>query len=81
MRAQTDPRRVYSRNHITHVCFAGVYFSPGRDGTALDLAREVKIEQLPAAGGKQRVEVTQRVGGKNVKEVWRQVDVPVKHRG
>jgi len=80
MRAQTDPRRIYTRNDITHVCFKGTHFSPGREGTALDAAREVKLEELPAAGGKQRVEVTQRVGGKNVKETWRQVEVPVKHR-
>jgi hypothetical protein len=59
----------------------GTHFSPGGKGeTALNIDREVKLEQLPAAGSKQRIAVTQRVGGKLVKETWKQVEVPVKHR-
>lgn len=81
MRAQTDPRRVYSRNDVVHVCYGGVYYSPGKDGkTEINTDREVKIEQLDAIAGKNRISVTQRVGQKTVKETWRETKVPVHHR-
>lgn len=81
MRAQSAPRRVYSRNDVVHVTYGGVTFAPGKEGTKIDLAKEVKIEVLDPAGGKKRIQVTQRVGQKSVKETWRETKVPVHHRG
>jgi hypothetical protein len=80
MRAQNEPRRIYSRNNVTHVCYGGVYFSPGREGTAINTEREVKIEVLDPVGGRKRIQVTQRVGKRTLKETWREVTVPVTHR-
>lgn len=80
MRAQSDPRRVYSRNAVTHVLYGGVAFGPGKEGTSVNVEREVRIAVLDPAGGRKRVEVTQRVGQRTVKETWRQVTVPVTHR-
>jgi hypothetical protein len=79
MRAQTEPRRVYNRHQVTHVTFAGTYFAPTRE-TKINTSRDVKIEALEPRGGKQLIEVSQRVSGKQVRETWRETRVPVKHR-
>jgi hypothetical protein len=80
MRAQSDPRRVYNRNDVVHVCYGGVYFSPGNGGTQINTDREVRIEVLDSAGGRKRIQVKQRVGQKTVTETWREAKVPVHHR-
>lgn len=79
MRAQGDARKVYTRNGITHLCFQGYYFRAPK-GSKIDPDREVHQEELPKAGGKARIAVTQRVGGKNVTETWTEGDVPVQGR-
>jgi len=80
MRAQGAPRKVYTRNGVTHVCFQGIYFRAPK-ASRIDPEREVsKIEVLDKSGGKHRVGVTQRVAGKNVTETWHEGSVPVQGR-
>lgn len=79
MKAETDPRRVYNRNGVTHVCFKGTYFAPAKK-TRIDLEGEVKIEAMPKSGGRLRIQVKQRKGKANVVETWREATVPVEHR-
>lgn len=80
MRAHNAPRRVYTRNGLTVLCFGGLYFGPGRDGTKVNTEREVKFEVIEPAGGRKRIQVTQKVGKATVKETWRETTVPIKHR-
>lgn len=76
MKTASAPRRIYSRNDVTHVCFDGRTFGPAGDST-LSLAHPVTIEKLESDGGRARVEVTQkRKGQKTVVETWRSVSVP-----
>lgn len=70
MRANTDPRRVYTRAGIPLVCFGGIYFGLGKGETKIDTDREVKLEVLSPAGGRKRIEVKQKQGGKTVTETW-----------
>ena len=77
MIAQDAPHRIYSRNQVVHVCFAGWYFAPTAGKTAVNLDGKVRLELLEPVKGKQRVQVTQG----RTKEVWREATVPVKHRG
>lgn len=80
MRAVSDPRRIYSRNGVTHVCWRGTYFAPGKT-TEVDIDKEVTIEEAPTTKGRLRVTVTQRRGKKPaLTETWSQVQVPVEHR-
>lgn len=80
MRAQGAPRKVYTRNGVTHLCFQGIYFRAPK-GSKIDPEREVsKVEVLDGAGGKARIAVTQRVQGKNVTENWSEGSVPVNPR-
>jgi len=63
MRSSTSPRRVYSRKGSLLVCFAGVYFGPGKEATNINVEKEVKIEVIEAsAGGRKRIKVTQKIG-------------------
>lgn len=80
MKAGNAPRRVYSRNDVIHVAYGGHYFSPGREGTALNVERPVRIEVLDPVGGRKRVQVKQVVNKKTLVEVWREAAVPVHHR-
>lgn len=80
MRAQDAPRKVYTRNGVTHVLFQGACFKAPRD-SKINHEREVsKIEALPKVAGRARIAVTQRVAGKNHTETWVQTQVTVKHR-
>jgi len=82
MRAESAPRKVYSRNGVTHICFQGLYFKPAKGQTKIDPEREVNhIEALDRAGGKARIALHQKVGGKTITETWLQTEVPVQgHR-
>jgi hypothetical protein len=80
MRAHNAPRRVYTRNGVTVLCFGGMYFGPGKEGTKVNTDREVKFQVIDAAGGKKRIEVSQKVGKTNVKEVWRETTLAIKSR-
>ena len=77
MRAQSDPRRVYNRNDITHTLFAGVTFGPGRRTSKVDPKKEVRVTALGNRGGRRTVSVTQ---GRGITETWSETKVPVKHR-
>lgn len=80
MRSSTSPRRVYSRKGTLLVCFQGVYFSPGKEASSISADKEVKIEILDTAGGKKRIQVTQRAGKTSVKETWKQTNVKFESR-
>lgn len=79
MKSATAPRRIYTRNGIVHVCFAGKYFAPVGGETKLDLDGTVTIEEAEADGKSKRaqVNVTQKKKGQAaVTETWRSVKVP-----
>ena len=85
MKSSTSPRRIYSRNGITHVCFAGKYFAPpaGKE-TTLDLEGTVTIEETEGnpKSKKAQVIVTQKKKGKAaITETWQSVKVPRHARG
>jgi hypothetical protein len=82
MRASTDPRRTCPRNGSLIVLYGGAYFGPkANEQTKVDSDHEVKIEVLPKAGGKARIQVTQRIGKRPaVVEVWNQKELTFKHR-
>ncbi len=76
MKTASDPRRIYSRNDVTHVCFDGRTFGPVGE-SALSLEHPVTIEKLESDGGRARVSVSQkRKGQKTAVETWRSVAVP-----
>ena len=80
MRAQGAPRKVYTRNGVTHICFQGLYFRAPK-GSKIDPEREVNhIEPLDKSGGKHRISLTQKVQGKNLTETWVEGEVPVQGR-
>lgn len=80
MKTPDAPRRIYSRNGITHVCFDGrTYCAP--EGSAISLEHPVTLEKLPSDGKRARAAVTQvRPGVKAVTETWRSGKVPTKPR-
>lgn len=72
MRSSTSPRRVYNRGGSMVLCYGGIYFGPKANSeSAINSEKEVRIEVLEKAGGKSRIQVTQKVG-KNapVVEIW-----------
>lgn len=76
MKTASAPRRIYSRNDVTHVCFDGRTFGP-TGASELSLSHPVTIEKLESDGGRARVSVTQkRKGQPTVVENWRTVNVP-----
>jgi hypothetical protein len=79
MRATDDLRRVYKRNQVTHVCFAGLTFSPGKL-CQINPEKEVKIAELEPDRGKKRILVSQRIGQKTIKETWKQAQIPTHSR-
>lgn len=71
MRSQSDGRRVYTRGGTVVVCYGGAYFGPpANKETAINPEKEVSIEVLDKAGGKARIKVTQKSGGKKISETW-----------
>jgi len=76
MKTASAPRRIYSRNDVTHVCFDGRTFGPVGE-SVLSLEHPVTIEKLESDGGRARVSVTQKRKGQPTKsETWRSVNVP-----
>lgn len=80
MKAQTEPRKIYTRNGVTHILYGGVTFGPGKGETFINPEKEVKIEVLDPVAGRKRIQVKQMVNKKTRTEVWQQVKVPVTHR-
>lgn len=80
MRSSTSPRRVYSHKGTLLVMHGGVYFSPGKEASEINVDKEVKLEVLESAGGRRRIEVTQRAGKNTIKETWRQANVKFEKR-
>jgi len=80
MKTASAPRRIYSRNDVTHVCFDGrTYGAPASSKLSLDFP--VTIEKAKSDGGKARALVTQsRAGVKAITETWRSIVVPQKPR-
>lgn len=72
MRSSTSPRRVYTRGGSMVLCYGGVYFGPkGKEESAINSEKEVRIEVLEKSGGKSRIQVTQKVGKQDpIVEVW-----------
>jgi hypothetical protein len=84
MKSATAPRRIYVRNGITHVCFAGKTFAPPKGETTLDLEGTVTIEETEgnAKTKKAQVILTQKKKGKAaLTETWQSVKVPRTARG
>ena len=80
MKTSETPRRIYTRNGVTHVLFEGRTFGAPAE-SVLSLEHPVTCEKLPSDGGRARVEVTQRRGGRpSLTETWRTVTVPRKPR-
>ena len=80
MKTLSAPRRIYSRNDVTHVCFEGrTYGTAAVSELSLDLP--VTCEKLKSDGGRARIMVTQpRKDGPALTETWRSVSVPRKAR-
>lgn len=75
MKSTNSPRRVYCRNEVYHVLYAGTTF--GTKETVLRLDLPVKIE----GQGDGTIKLTQRAPKKKgVTEVWSPIVVPCKAR-
>lgn len=74
MRSASAPRRVYSHKGTLLVMIGGTYFSPGKEATEINVDKEVRTEMLESAGGRKRIQVSQRAGKKTVTETWRQAN-------
>ncbi len=75
MKSTSAPRRVYKRNSVTHVLYAGEVF--GTKDSALRTDVPVRI----AGNGDGTITVTQRLPKrKGVSETWSPVKVPSKSR-
>jgi hypothetical protein len=59
MKSASSPRRLYLRAGSPVVCYAGLYFGPGRGTSAINADKTVKIEVLPRSHGKARIAVSQ----------------------
>ena len=83
MKSLSAPRRLYTRNGVTHICLSGKYFAPELGSESkLSLEHTVTCEAMPSDGGRARIEVTQaRRGVKTVTEIWRSCNVPTNPRG
>jgi hypothetical protein len=69
---------VYSRNDVIHVCFAGKYFGPTKNKTAIAVDSMVTIEDL----GSNKITVTfKKPKQAAVTETWFAKKVPVTPRG
>ena len=78
MKSATDPRRVYTRNDVIHVCFAGKNFGPTQNKTDIPVGSMVTIEDL----GGNKVKVTfKKPKQKAITETWNARKVPVNPRG
>jgi len=77
MRSTNSPRRVYSRNNVVHVLFAGTVFGPNGD-TKVRLDTPVRIT---GNGDGTCTIVQRRAHAKGITEVWPQVKVPCTPRG
>jgi hypothetical protein len=72
MKSTSSPRRVYSRNDVTHTLFAGDVFGT-KGETKISLDFPVKI----VGNGDGTITVSQRRNHqKAVSEVWSKVNVP-----
>lgn len=71
MRANTDPRRIYTRAGQVLVCFEGKYFGASATKSSINPDKEVKC--VPAGS---RLKVTQ---GKS-SETWSEQHLKVEHR-
>jgi hypothetical protein len=72
MKSVSSPRRVYCRNGVTHVLYAGAVFGTKAD-SAINTDHPVKI----AGNGDGSITVTQRLPKrKGVSETWTKVNVP-----
>lgn len=76
MKSASSPRRIYTRNDVTHVCFEGrTYGAPATTEITVDFP--VTCVKLESDGGKARIEVTQkRPHAKTLVETWRTIRVP-----
>ncbi len=76
MKATSSPRRVYSRNEVIHVLYAGTVFGV-KGETKISTAHPVKI----VGNGDGTITVTQRIQKrKGVSETWSKVNVPCHER-
>lgn len=79
MKSTNSPRRVYSRNDITHVLFAGTVFGPTTPGQYSSVRLDTPV-RISGNGDGTITVVQRRPHAKTVTEVWGQVNVPCKSR-
>jgi len=78
MKSANAPRRVYSRNNVLHVLFAGEHFGTKADSKII--ASETNLVKI-VGNGDGTITVTQRKPGKaGVSETWGKVKVPCNAR-
>lgn len=76
MKSTNAPRRVYTRNGVTHILFAGDVFGT-KDESKISTKYPVKVE----GNGDGTITLTQRAPKKaGVTEKWGKVKVPCKPR-
>lgn len=73
MKDSTTPRRVYTRNDVIHVCFAGKTFAPPTGETTIKVGSMVKVEIQDDGSAKVRFA---RGKQKAVIETWKAKKVP-----
>jgi len=76
MKSPTSPRRIYTRNGITCVCFEGKTYGLAAESTGVQVALPVTVEKVKSNGGRARVRITQD----SHDEVWPSVKVPRRPR-
>ena len=77
MKTSSEPRRVYTRNNVTHVLFAGSVYGP-KGESEIPNGAVVKCEV--SSTGKTCVVTRKRPGNEPTVETWYTVDVPTNHR-
>jgi hypothetical protein len=76
MKSASDPRRVYCRNGVTHVLYAGTVFGT-KEESAISTKHPVKIE----GNGDGTITISQRLPFRAAtEEKWGKVKVPSKER-
>ena len=76
MKSTNDPRRVYCRNGVTHVLYAGTVFGT-KEESAISTKHPVKIE----GNGDGTITISQRLPFRAAtEEKWGKVKVPSKER-
>jgi hypothetical protein len=75
MKDSTSPRRVYTRNDVIHVCYAGKTFAPVGGETEIKVGNQVKVAVSETNPNEAQV-TFRRSHGKAIVETWKARKVP-----